>query len=559
MSNVAPILPLCRLYSAVLKSSTTGTTGVPSAVVGQACCSSSSQGFCFSSGRLGRRSRPGKSAALDQRLRHAQHRAAASAGKDSGNWRHRPLARATARSCTVRAASSAVGRKAQIGARRRRVEVLIDRLIALGHQVESAAAAVPAPRPRWPDRAETRSAPRSKSWPPRSGRSSACCGSDCGRRCARPTARSGMFAPPPSRATVVPLRKRLQISVKPAASTSRAGADERAGLRFVRPATAPRRPEPTATTNRPPPPAGCGAVARGSRAQRSSPSDRPAAARTLRPAQPPQRPERSSAATRSRRLAKPISRLARRDVQFEKRRADRAQPPGAQAGEHQPGIADAGRHAQQRARRRDTANPSTGQRARRLADCPGRRPAGCRFLRPAARLPSRNNSATSISAETMMNKLKPRNSPSNGVVPAAAASPSRLTGMNSKPERRGIELAIGRPALRPSRPAAGRSGSRWCRQTGSTTAGGRRPARRTPWAWCDSRPSTFRPACGRGRESNGNGASQSPIESRSVTPGICGVRSGSAARPVHGHDRLQAKLGLRLAHLGRACSRARSR
>ena len=63
-SNVSPIWPLCRLYSAVLKSSTAGTTGVPSASAGNWLLQQQ-PGILLLLGRLGGRGRPGKSAPLD--------------------------------------------------------------------------------------------------------------------------------------------------------------------------------------------------------------------------------------------------------------------------------------------------------------------------------------------------------------------------------------------------------------------------------------------------------------------------------------------------------------
>ncbi len=52
-------------------------------------------------------------------------------------------------------------------------------------------------------------------------------------------------------------------------------------------------------------------------------------------------------------------------------------------------------------------------------------------------MPKRNKSATNIRADTMMNRLKPMNNASNGVVPEAAARPNRFTGMKRKPNASG--------------------------------------------------------------------------------------------------------------------------
>ena len=88
-----------------------------------------------------------------------------------------------------------------------------------------------------------------------------------------------------------------------------------------------------------------------------------------------------------------------------------------------------------------------------------------------------------------------------------------------------------------------------CRSVSPTV---RAPARSggTPWASCDGRPSTARPA-GRTRDrSSGNGGSQSARLSACVMPGYSGARRRSAATPGHRHDARQREVCLRRAQAG---------
>ena len=89
----------------------------------------------------------------------------------------------------------------------------------------------------------------------------------------------------------------------------------------------------------------------------------------------------------------------------------------------------------------------------------------------------------------MMNRLKPMNSASNGVVPAAASRPSRLIGAKHEAERRRIEPQL--IGLRLQRRAGRRrkADRRRVAETARPQLAARRPAKQTPWASCDDRPS----------------------------------------------------------------------
>ena len=138
-----------------------------------------------------------------------------------------------------------------------------------------------------------------------------------------------------------------------------------------------------------------------------------------------------------------MSRLPRRNVQFQERRRDGRDPPGAQAVDHQPGVQHATDDAERRADRGDDQSFATEQSApSAVGQCPPRR--ACRAPSPAAATPSWNNSAMSITAAAIRKKLKPKKQAVKRRRAAGGGETLRFHGQKRHAERCRVEMCVAR-------------------------------------------------------------------------------------------------------------------